>query len=100
MHILVAEDDPDIANLIARYLQKAGWTTHVVSSGTEALAAAREQHVDVAVLDIMLPELSGLDLCRILRREPATARIDFIAPPGGSRGTCPMGAAPRRSGHK
>jgi DNA-binding response OmpR family regulator len=78
MHILVAEDDRDIANLIARYLHKAGWTTHVVSSGTEALAAAREQQVDVAVLDIMLPELSGLDLCRILRREPATATLPII----------------------
>jgi two-component system alkaline phosphatase synthesis response regulator PhoP len=78
MHILVAEDDPDIANLIARYLQKAGWTTHVVSSGTEALAAARDRNVDVAVLDIMLPELSGLDLCRILRREPATSTLPII----------------------
>ena len=41
MTILVAEDDPDIADLIARYLQKAGWTAHITTSGSDALAYAR-----------------------------------------------------------
>jgi DNA-binding response OmpR family regulator len=78
MHILVAEDDPDIAQLIARYFHKAGWTSRVVSSGADALAAARDGEVDLAVLDVMLPELSGLELCRILRSDPATAHLPII----------------------
>jgi len=78
MTILVAEDDPDIAQLIVRYLQKAGWATHVTSSGSDALAYAKTRSVDLAVLDIMLPGLSGLELCRVLRSDPATAHLPII----------------------
>src|SRR5918993_807408 len=78
MTILVAEDDPDIAQLIARYFQKAGWTPLVATSGAEALAAARDRKVDLAILDIMLPGLSGLEVCRGLRSDPATAHLPII----------------------
>jgi len=78
MHILVAEDDRDIADLIALYIQKAGWTPHVVSSGDDALDYARRQPVDVVVLDVMLPGLSGLEVCRALRADKATAAIPII----------------------
>ena len=78
MHILVAEDDRDIADLIALYIQKAGWTPHVVSSGDDALDSARRQPVDVVVLDVMLPGLSGLEVCRALRADKATAAIPII----------------------
>jgi len=78
MTILVAEDDPDIAQLIVRYLQKAGWATHVTPSGSDALAYAKTRPVDLAVLDIMLPGLSGLELCRVLRSDPATAHLPII----------------------
>ena len=64
MHILIAEDDRDIAELMALYARKAGWTPHIFGSGDEALAHARTGPVDVAVLDIMLPGTSGLDVCR------------------------------------
>jgi DNA-binding response OmpR family regulator len=78
MHILVAEDDRDIADLIAHYFQKAGWTTAVAASGDAALAYARNNPVDVVILDLMLPGLSGLEVCRALRGAPSTAAIPII----------------------
>src|SRR5918999_543614 len=78
VHILVAEDDRDIADLIVHYLEKAGWSTHVTASGDEALAHARRQPVDLVVLDVMLPGLSGLEVCRALRADKATAAIPII----------------------
>lgn len=78
MRILVAEDDRDIADLIAHYLRKAGWEPQVVASGDEALAAARRDPVDLVVLDVMLPGLSGLEVCRALRTDRATAAVPII----------------------
>jgi two-component system alkaline phosphatase synthesis response regulator PhoP len=78
MHILIAEDDRDIAELIALYARKAGWTPHVIASGDAALTYARHHPVDIALLDIMLPGISGLEVCRILRADPATAGLPII----------------------
>ena len=78
MHILVAEDDRDIASLIAHYAQKAGWHPHIATSGDEALAYARTQPVDIAILDVMLPGISGLEVCRLLRADKATATLPII----------------------
>ena len=78
MQILVAEDDRDIASLIAHYVQKSGWQAHIATSGDEALAHARRQPVDVAILDVMLPGMSGLEVCRLLRSDKATATLPII----------------------
>jgi len=78
MHILIAEDDADIAGLIAHYVKNAGWTAHVVHSGDKALAYAMEQRLDLIVLDLMLPGTSGLDVCRSLRADPTTAHVPII----------------------
>ena len=78
MTILVAEDDRDIAELIAHCLQKAGWHPHVAASGDEALAFARQHPLDLAILDVMLPGISGFDLCRTLRATERTARLPII----------------------
>jgi DNA-binding response OmpR family regulator len=78
MNILVAEDDADIADLIALYVRKAGWEPHVVASGDAALAHARAHPVDVAILDVMLPGMSGLEVCRALRADRATATLPII----------------------
>lgn len=78
MQILVAEDDRDIASLIAHYIQKAGWQVRVATSGDDALAHARTQPVDVAILDVMLPGISGLEVCRLLRADRATATLPII----------------------
>jgi DNA-binding response OmpR family regulator len=76
--ILVAEDDRDIAALIAHYLHKQGWEAHVVAAGDEALAWARHHPVDLVVLDVMLPGLSGLEVCRALRGDTSTETIPII----------------------
>ena len=65
--ILVVEDDPDIAELVDRYLSKAGFATDRVSSGRDALAAIAAKTPDLLVLDLMLPHLDGLEICRRVR---------------------------------
>jgi DNA-binding response OmpR family regulator len=78
VHILVAEDDADIADLIAHYVRKAGWEPLVVASGDAALKAALAEPPDVVVLDVMLPGLSGLEVCRALRGNSTTALLPVI----------------------
>jgi DNA-binding response OmpR family regulator len=78
LKVLIAEDDRDIADLIALYIQRAGWVPYVVSAGDAALVHARTQPVDVAILDVMLPGMSGLEVCRALRAAPATADLPII----------------------
>jgi DNA-binding response OmpR family regulator len=74
----VAEDDRDIADLIAHYLRKQGWEPHVVASGDEAVAYARRHSIDLVVLDLMLPGLSGLEVCRLLRGDKTTEALPII----------------------
>lgn len=78
VHILVAEDDRDIAELVSHYLKKAGWSAHVADAGDQALAHIRNHPVDVVILDLMLPGMSGLDVCRALRADRATAGVPVI----------------------
>ena len=78
MDILVAEDDRDIADLVAHYLTRAGWRAHIAISGDEALASARRTPADLIILDVMLPGLSGLEVCRALRADTKTAAIPII----------------------
>jgi DNA-binding response OmpR family regulator len=76
--ILIVEDDPDIAELVARYLDKAGFVTARAASGREALDAIAANPPDVLVLDVMLPHVDGLEVCRILRSKPETAALPII----------------------
>jgi DNA-binding response OmpR family regulator len=78
VNILVAEDDRDIADLIAHYFSRAGWQAHVTESGDDALASIRRSAVDLVILDVMLPGLSGLEVCRALRADKTTAAIPII----------------------
>ena len=78
MTILVAEDDQDISELIERYLRKAGWTSRTFASGDAALAYAKDHPVDLAILDVMLPGMSGLDVCRALRGYPGTSHLPIL----------------------
>ncbi|NOT25350.1 MAG: response regulator transcription factor [Acidobacteria bacterium] len=78
MHILIAEDDHDIAELISHYLTKAGWSVHVAPTGDKALAYVRNHEVDVVILDLMLPGMSGFDVCQALRSERATANLPVL----------------------
>jgi two-component system, OmpR family, alkaline phosphatase synthesis response regulator PhoP len=76
--ILIVEDDPDIADLVAHYLDKAGFMTERATSGRDALAAITAKPPDLLVLDLMLPQVDGLEICRILRSDKKTAAIPII----------------------
>jgi DNA-binding response OmpR family regulator len=76
--ILVVEDDRDIAELVAHYLERAGHTAVIVGSGPDALVEARRDPPDVLILDRMLPGLDGLEVCRTLRAERQTANVPII----------------------
>ncbi|MPZ26925.1 MAG: response regulator [Micromonosporaceae bacterium] len=67
--ILVAEDDPKQANLVRIYLEREGHHVLVVGDGQSALAQCRARRPDLVVLDIMMPKVDGLDVCRVLRAE-------------------------------
>ncbi|MFC0113640.1 response regulator transcription factor [Kibdelosporangium aridum] len=68
-HVVLAEDDHKQAELVRRYLERENHTVAVVHDGRNALDEVRRQRPDLVVLDVMLPGVDGLDVCRILRRE-------------------------------
>ena len=76
--ILIVEDDPDIAELVARYLDKAGFSTERAASGREALQTIAARPPDLIMLDLMLPHVDGLEVCRLVRATEATAAIPII----------------------
>ena len=76
--ILVAEDDPDIGNLLEHYLRKAGFLPTLVASGRDVIPQIKREAPDLLVLDLMLPGLDGLQLCRAIRADATTAAIPII----------------------
>ena len=76
--ILVVEDDRDIGDLVTRYLEKADYVVELLSSGREALRALTERPPDLLILDLMLPQVDGLDICRAARASAQTAAIPII----------------------
>ena len=76
--ILVAEDEPDVLSIIASNLRSAGFEVLKSEDGPGALAAARMQSPNLLVLDLMLPGMSGLEVCRTLKADPATAKLPII----------------------
>jgi DNA-binding response OmpR family regulator len=77
-HILIVEDDTDIAQLVQRYLARAGHTTELVTAGDRALEAVRARVPDLVLLDLMLPGVDGTEVCRALRRAEATRGLPII----------------------
>lgn len=75
---LIVEDEPDLAELVRYHLEKEGVSCVKSSDGVGAIRLARTQHPDFLILDLLLPELDGLEVCRQLRRDPATARLPII----------------------
>jgi DNA-binding response OmpR family regulator len=76
--VLVVEDEPDIRHLIVHHLERDGFRCREASTGSDALRAVRTSTPDLIVLDLMLPEMDGLTVCRRLRGEPATAAVPII----------------------
>jgi two-component system, OmpR family, alkaline phosphatase synthesis response regulator PhoP len=77
-NILVVEDDRDIAELVRHYLVRAGHSVDLISSGADALPHVRQHRPDLLVLDLMLPGVHGMEVCRALRGDAATADLPII----------------------
>ena len=78
MRILIVEDDSDIAALIAHYLEKTDFRPEIVPDGGRGLTVARETPPDLVILDLMLPGMNGLEVCKALRADPRTAAVPII----------------------
>jgi len=78
LRILIVDDEADIAELIRFNLRQAGFRTKVAASGEEAIKEVRLDAPDLIVLDLMLPGIDGLDVCRLLKSDEATAAIPIV----------------------
>jgi two-component system phosphate regulon response regulator PhoB len=78
LRILVVEDEPDIAALVAYQLAHAGFGVRTASTGKEALRALEMDPPDLMVLDLLLPEVNGLDILRAVRAKEETARLPVV----------------------
>ncbi|MFA5800912.1 MAG: response regulator transcription factor [Thermoleophilia bacterium] len=67
--ILVVDDETAVRSLVSSYLKREGYQVSEASDGVQALRKARTEHPDLIVLDLMLPEIDGLEICRVLRAE-------------------------------
>ena len=76
--VLVVEDEPDVAELIRFNLHKEGYEVTVLGNGADAIRHARDGKPDVILLDIMVPQLNGWEICRRIRQDPDTRRIPVI----------------------
>jgi len=76
--ILIVEDEVDMADLLAHHLKSAGFSVETVNNGRAALNLIKSQPPTLVVLDLMLPEVSGLDLCRIIKSDAWTSKIPII----------------------
>ncbi|HLK86489.1 MAG TPA: response regulator [Candidatus Binataceae bacterium] len=76
--IMVVDDDLDTVSILARHLQREGFVAIGAVSGAECLKLARESAVDVILLDLMMPDMDGFQVCRKLKEDPSTAEIPVI----------------------
>jgi DNA-binding response OmpR family regulator len=76
--IMVVDDDPDTVSILARHLQREGFVAIEAISGTECLRIVHEHRIDVILLDLMMPEMDGFQVCRALKQDPETAEIPVI----------------------
>ena len=76
--ILIVEDDSDIVELLTYNLREAGFETEAVFNGGDAIERAVEEQPDLIILDLMLPEVDGFEVCRLLKQDTQTADIPII----------------------
>jgi two-component system response regulator MprA len=76
--ILVADDEPDLTSAVSYSLSHQGYKVLVASEGLEALSLARREQPDLIILDILMPGLNGLEVCRRLRRDPSMAALPVL----------------------
>lgn len=85
VRILIVEDEPLIADNLAALLSAQGYRVATAREGADAIACARKNPPDLVLLDVMLPRMSGFDVCRLLRADPKTAKIKIIMVTGLGR---------------
>lgn len=78
MNILVVDDDPDIRELVSFKLEQLGHSVTTEKDGEGGLAAALSETPDVVLLDVMMPKLTGIEVCQRLRDTPETASVAII----------------------
>ena len=76
--ILVVEDEQDIAQLVKHYLEKEGFHACLATTGLEALKLVSSEHPDLVILDLMLPHMNGLEVCKTLRYKPETTLLPIL----------------------
>lgn len=76
--VLVVEDERDILHLVKLYLEKEGYRVSTAATGPDGLKAARSEHPDLLILDLMLPGMDGLEVCKRLRSDQQTATLPII----------------------
>ena len=76
--VLIVEDEPDIRGLLAFHLEREGYQVFKSNNGADALRQVRARPPDLVLLDLMLPEMDGLEVCRRLRQDPATAPLPIV----------------------
>jgi two-component system alkaline phosphatase synthesis response regulator PhoP len=76
--ILVVDDEPDLLVLLEEHLTQEGYQVITASTGMQAITKAREEQPDIILLDVMMPGVSGFDVCNILQDFPETATIPVI----------------------
>ncbi|MCB0936345.1 MAG: two-component system response regulator MtrA, partial [Mycobacterium sp.] len=77
--ILVVDDDASLAEMLTIVLRGEGFDTAVIGDGTQALTAVRELRPDLVLLDLMLPGMNGIDVCRVLRQDSGVPIVMLTA---------------------
>jgi len=76
--VLIVEDEPDIRELVVHHLKREGYQVSAAASGEEALRQVQAAPPDLVLLDLMMPAMDGLEVCRRLRQDPATASLPIV----------------------
>ena len=76
--VLIVEDEPDIRELVVHHLKREGYQVSAASSGEEALRQVHAAPPDLVILDLMMPAMDGLEVCRRLRQDPATTSLPIV----------------------
>src|SRR5213593_2901383 len=76
--VLIVDDDPDVIRLVTYNLSHAGFQAISTTAGRKALEIVRKQPPDLIILDLMLPDVDGMEVCRTLRQQQASRRIPII----------------------
>jgi two-component system phosphate regulon response regulator PhoB len=76
--VLIVEDEPDVVDLLRYHLRRAGFTVLVANSGPVGLETVRSNLPDAVILDLMLPGMSGLEVCRAIKSDPAISTVPVL----------------------